>query len=58
MPLAPYDQTLKLDLLVIMPVPKSWTKTKRAEALAVHIRPAVTHNIAKLYCDAMNNVYG
>ena len=54
-----FEQPLKLELLAIMPVPKSWSKAKQAEALAGLIRPASTpdfDNIAKLYCDAMNNV--
>ena len=58
-PLHPYHQPLQLELLAIMPVPKSWSKAKQAEALAGIIRPAVTpdfDNITKLYCDAMNNV--
>lgn len=55
----PSLKAIQLELLAIFPVPKSWLQTKRQDALTGVIRPTVTpdfDNIAKLYCDAMNNI--
>lgn len=46
-------------VLAVFPVPGSWSKRKRQEALAGLVRPGVKpdfDNVAKLYCDALNGI--
>ncbi len=53
------DKNLKMNIDVFMPVPKSYSKTKKEKALANEIRPIVKpdcDNIAKNINDSLNGI--
>lgn len=53
------DGALSLTVRVIVAIPKSWPKYKRADAIAGRLRPTVkpdASNIAKLVEDALNQI--
>lgn len=53
------EGALAVDVLVLLPIPKSWSKAKRAAALSGDTRPTSkpdADNIAKLYLDALNGI--
>lgn len=56
---APLTGALVVKISARFPIPKSWNKTKTADALIGVIRPTTgkdADNIAKAVCDAMNGV--
>ncbi len=58
-PDTPLDGPLEVSIAARMPIPKSWSKAKRAKAVAGTITPTGKpdlDNIAKAICDALNNV--
>jgi Holliday junction resolvase RusA-like endonuclease len=55
---APYDGPVRLQMMATIPIPTSWSKKKRALALAGEIRPIVkpdSDNLLKMM-DALNEV--
>lgn len=55
----PINRPCLLDLQIIVAVPKSYTKSKRAQALAGDMHPTTgfdADNVAKAVCDAFNGV--
>jgi Holliday junction resolvase RusA-like endonuclease len=53
------DQPVRLSVVAVMPVPKSWSRAKKAEALAGWVTPTGRpdiDNVAKLVSDALNGV--
>lgn len=53
------DKPLKAEISVFMPVPQSYSKKKKEQALSNHIRPIVKpdcDNIAKNINDALNGI--
>jgi Endodeoxyribonuclease RusA len=44
----PIDVPVRIELLVELPVPASWSKRKTADAITGHIRPSVTKNVLGL----------
>ena len=55
----PLAGAIRLEVITIHPVPKSWPKADKAEALADRIRPTTkpdADNLGKLVLDALNGV--
>jgi Holliday junction resolvase RusA-like endonuclease len=55
---APLDCAVRLQMVATMPVPTSWSKKKRAQALAGEIQPVVKPDVDNLLkmADALNQV--
>lgn len=56
---APLVGALNLAVIAYYPIPKSFSKTKREQALQGHIRPLVKpdiDNVIKIVCDALNGI--
>ena len=57
--LSPLDEPLQLELLAELPIPASWSKRKRTDAILGIIRPTGRpdlDNVFKLMADAFNGV--
>lgn len=57
--LPPFDGPVLLELRMVFSVPASWTKAKRAAALAGEIVPTKkpdADNVVKALCDALNGI--
>jgi len=56
---APLDGPLAVSMAISVAVPQSWSKKKRADALAGRVRPTGkpdVDNTVKLACDALNKI--
>ncbi len=54
----PLDGAVRMEIVAVFPVAKSWTKARKAAALAgaAKLSKPDSDNIAKLVCDALNGI--
>lgn len=55
----PYKGAVRVDIMAYMPIPKSWSKKKKSQALSGELRPTTKpdcDNIVKSIFDGMNTV--
>jgi Holliday junction resolvase RusA-like endonuclease len=58
-PIFEAEKQVSVELIAYYEIPKSWSRKKRAEALAGRLRPTVkpdTDNIAKIILDSLNGL--